>query len=246
MRLLPAATLYTVTNLLSPSNGCSCTSTSPTPTTAPITAAWDLSPRPLAFELVRDGQNTETQPVTLDIGPFGLTTVDVAGALTPAQLDAQGVLLPTTAAGELPVALDLLSAAPRAGALRIGGTSTFRHPSDAQLRDDELTVQSEVTVELVQVSGPVATYAVSSSYRVVDNGALAAFRQAVGHDPSIEAVLDGALDWRLSLVGELQFDLTAGALIEAEATTAGLPLTDLTPATLRSHPDALTYTLTLR
>ncbi len=251
MRMLPLFTLYAVGTALMPIDGCSGCPDTATPTTGgtPIVrvvqAELDTSPRSLAYTYQHStrGRVLETIELTLDVAARGLTTVDVAGQLTSASLTSTGLV--PSGSDPVPVYLDMLSVGPRAGVLAVGGSTTFRVPSDAELDDDTVTVQSEVTVTLLQTSGPLAIYDFDARYRVVDNQALDDLRTGLGRDQAVDAILDGALEWRLSTFGEVRFDLDAGVLLDASVTSAGLPLAELDRASLDAHDDAFSYTLSL-
>jgi hypothetical protein len=158
------------------------------------------------------------------------------------------------AAGMPPVPpwVDLFQVGPGLGkALRVGESAEFRLPADADIANDTLTVQSEVEVTLASLAGNVATYSFETSYRVVDNQALAHFRADAkeaggGSSDYVDAMIDDALAFRLAGFGTVEFDVGDGRLVRGSFTGAGLPLAQLDAQALAARADAVTYEIELQ
>ena len=152
----------------------------------------------------------------------------------------------------LPVYLDLFQVGPGAGmALQPGKSYTVRIPRDEDVPQDQLTIQSEVEATLVKVEGGLATFDFETTYRAIDNAALAAFTEDVksnfqGDDAYVLALIEAAKESRLAGFGTVSFDVAHGQLRNATFTGAGLPLKNMTRDELAAHADAYVYTLTLR
>ena len=131
--------------------------------------------------------------------------------------------------------------------LTVGNNYSFKVPKDSELRDENLTIQSEVKVSVKKFENGILDLDFETYYKIIDNPALTQFKDDISDinasddDTPLINLIDEAKNSRLAGYGTVKFDTQSGNLVSASFTGAGLPIESLTVSEIANHPDTINY-----